>query len=70
MTPNSIDIFCDVIDNFGDIGVVYRFAKEMKILYSDARIRVILNKLDELVKINKEAEKVNIQDINLSLIHI
>ncbi len=25
MTPNSIDIFCDVIDNFGDIGVVYRF---------------------------------------------
>ena len=64
MTPNSIDIFCDVIDNFGDIGVVYRFAKEMKILYSDARIRVILNKLDELVKINKEAERVNIQDIN------
>ena len=64
MTPNSIDIFCDVIDNFGDIGVVYRFAKEMKILYSDARIRVILNKLDELVKINKKAEKVNIQDIN------
>ena len=64
MTPNSIDIFCDVIDNFGDIGVVYRFAKEMKMLYSDARIRVILNKLDELVKINKEAEKVNIQDIN------
>ena len=51
MTPNSIDIFCDVIDNFGDIGVVYRFAKEIKILYSDARIRVILNKLDELVKI-------------------
>ena len=36
----------------------------MKILYSDARIRVILNKLDELVKINKEAERVNIQDIN------
>lgn len=64
MTPNSIDIFCDVIDNFGDIGVVYRFAKEMKILYSDSRIRVILNKLDELVKINKEAERVNIQDIN------
>lgn len=64
MTPNSIDIFCNVIDNFGDIGVVYRFAKEMKILYSDARIRVILNKLDELVKINKEAEKVNVQDIN------
>lgn len=64
MIPNSIDIFCDVIDNFGDIGVVYRFAKEMKILYKDARIRVILNKLDELIKINKIANKKNIQDIN------
>ena len=64
MTPNSIDIFCDVIDNFGDIGVVYRFAKEMKLIYKDARIRVILNKLSELMKINKSARLVDIQDIS------
>jgi uncharacterized repeat protein (TIGR03837 family) len=30
MTFKSIDIFCHVIDNFGDIGVAYRFAKEFK----------------------------------------
>lgn len=64
MIPNSIDIFCDVVDNFGDIGVVYRFAKEIKILYNKARIRVILNKLDELVKINKIAQKKDVQEIN------
>lgn len=64
MIPNSIDIFCDVIDNYGDIGVVYRFSKEIKSLYPEARVRVILNKLDELVKINSFAQKINYQNIN------
>lgn len=64
MIPNSIDIFCDVIDNYGDIGVVYRFSKEIKNLYPKARVRVILNKLDELTKINPFAQKINHQNIN------
>lgn len=64
MKPNSIDIFCDVIDNYGDIGVVYRFAKEMKRVFPQARIRVILNKLEELIKINKEATYREYQVIN------
>lgn len=64
MIPNSIDIFCDVIDNYGDIGVVYRFSKEIKNLYPNARVRVILNKLDELIKINSFAQKINHQNIN------
>ncbi|NME36706.1 MULTISPECIES: elongation factor P maturation arginine rhamnosyltransferase EarP [Fusobacterium] len=64
MKPNSIDIFCDVIDNYGDIGVVYRFAKEMKRVFPSARIRVILNKLEELIKINKEATYREYQVIN------
>ena len=28
MKVNSIDIFCEIIDNFGDIGVVYRISKK------------------------------------------
>ncbi|MGL6170153.1 MAG: elongation factor P maturation arginine rhamnosyltransferase EarP, partial [Fusobacteriaceae bacterium] len=45
----SIDIFCEVIDNFGDIGVVYRLAKELKKKYREkVKIRVILDKTYEL----------------------
>lgn len=64
MKPNSIDIFCDVIDNYGDIGVVYRFSKEMKRIFPKTRVRVILNKLEELIKINKEATYKEYQIIN------
>lgn len=28
-SPNSIDIFCAVVDNFGDIGVCWRLARQM-----------------------------------------
>ncbi|WP_339127086.1 elongation factor P maturation arginine rhamnosyltransferase EarP [Fusobacterium varium] len=27
MELKSLDIFCEIIDNFGDIGVVYRIGK-------------------------------------------
>ena len=33
MKVNSIDIFCEIIDNFGDIGVVYRISKELKKIF-------------------------------------
>lgn len=38
MVIKSLDIFCEIIDNFGDIGVVYRLAKELKVFYNDASI--------------------------------
>jgi uncharacterized repeat protein (TIGR03837 family) len=37
---SSIDIFCHVVDNFGDIGVVYRFSKEFAIRHPSCRVRV------------------------------
>lgn len=64
MIPNSIDIFCEIIDNYGDIGVVYRFAKEMKRVYKDIEVRVILNRVDELLKINKKAVDIDFQEID------
>ena len=29
MEINNIDIFCEVIDNYGDVGVAYRLAKRI-----------------------------------------
>ena len=45
MKVNSIDIFCEIIDNFGDIGVVYRISKELKKIFQNVRIRIVLNRL-------------------------
>jgi hypothetical protein len=44
----SIDIFCHVIDNFGDAGVVYRFAKEFKKMNPQCNIRVFIDDLRTL----------------------
>ncbi|NLP03535.1 MAG: elongation factor P maturation arginine rhamnosyltransferase EarP [Fibrobacter sp.] len=48
MKFSSVDIFCNVIDNFGDAGVVYRFAREFKIAFSECRVRVFLDNLTVL----------------------
>ena len=64
----KIDIFCDVIDNYGDIGFVYRLAKNLKNNISNSEIRVFLNKLEELKKLapstNPNIEKQEISNIN------
>jgi len=44
----SIDIFCHVIDNFGDAGVVYRFAKEFKKMNPQCKTRVFIDDLKTL----------------------
>lgn len=64
MIPKSVDIFCEVIDNYGDIGVVYRLAKELKRTYQNIKIRVILNKLEELLKINPKTRDIDYQEVN------
>lgn len=65
MQINSIDIFCEIIDNFGDIGVVYRVAKELKKIYNNqVKIRVIFNRIDEFLSINPSAKNLEIQEID------
>lgn len=64
MKVNSIDIFCEIIDNFGDIGVVYRISKELKNFYQNARIRIVLNRLDEFKAINKKVRDLEYQEID------
>jgi len=44
MSPKTIDIFCTVIDNFGDIGVCWRLAKQLQQEY-DLTIRLWVDDL-------------------------
>ncbi|MGL5988885.1 elongation factor P maturation arginine rhamnosyltransferase EarP [Cetobacterium sp.] len=65
MEIKNLDIFCEIIDNFGDIGVVYRLAKEFKNIYKkDIKIRVFLNRLDEFLILNKKAKNIEWQEID------
>lgn len=45
MTFSTIDIFCHIVDNFGDIGVVYRFARALKAALPDSTMRVFVDDL-------------------------
>lgn len=64
----KIDIFCDVIDNYGDIGFVYRLAKNLKNNITNSEIRVFLNKLEELTELapgtNPNIEKQELKEIS------
>lgn len=51
MIFKSIDIFCHVIDNFGDIGVAYRFAREIKNKNPHCRIRLFVDEMEVFGKI-------------------
>jgi uncharacterized repeat protein (TIGR03837 family) len=42
---STIDIFCHIVDNFGDIGVVYRFARTLKAALPDSTMRVFVDDL-------------------------
>ena len=53
MEINSIDIFCQVIDNYGDVGVAYRLAREFKRLYPNKKLRFVINQIEELNLIRK-----------------
>ena len=48
----SIDIFCHIVDNFGDIGFVYRFAREFKIAVPRCALRVFVDDLETFRQIN------------------
>ena len=55
--PFDITILCKVVDNFGDIGVVYRLAKSILNLsqnpqFAKTKIRLIVDDLTAFNKIN------------------
>lgn len=44
----NLDIFCKIIDNYGDIGFVYRFAKEYLQYRPKSKVRIFLDNLETL----------------------
>lgn len=59
----SIDVFCDIIDNYGDIGVVYRLSKELS--RNNYSVRIFVNKFDAVSKIISNFDStLNYQKIN------
>ena len=64
MELKTLDIFCEIIDNYGDIGVVYRTAKELQKIFPESKIRVFLNRLDEFKKINSQVIDLPSQNID------
>ena len=66
MKIRSIDIFCQVIDNYGDVGVAYRLAREFKRVYPNKKLRFIITQMEELnlIKKSEEIEIITYQDIS------
>ena len=68
--PFDITILCKVVDNFGDIGVVYRLAKSILNLsqnpqFAKTKIRLIVDDLTAFNKINdKIDDKKSFQCVN------
>jgi uncharacterized repeat protein (TIGR03837 family) len=52
MQYKSIDIFCRIIDNFGDVGIAYRFAKELKLAQPACAIRLFVSDLGPLKSVH------------------
>ncbi len=64
MELKTLDIFCEIIDNYGDIGVVYRTAKELQKIFPNSKVRVFLNRLEEFKKINSQVVDLPFQIID------
>lgn len=49
----EITVLCKVVDNFGDIGVVFRLCRALSELKKNLEIRLIVSNLDSFAKISK-----------------
>lgn len=52
----NIDIFCDVVDNFGDAGVTYRLARNLAEILPEVRIRLFTNGLSAFSSFSPETK--------------
>ncbi len=50
----DIDIFCDVVDNFGDAGVTYRLAKNLAEILPEVRIRLFTNGMNAFASLSPD----------------
>lgn len=57
MNENRITILCKVIDNFGDIGVVYRLCRSLTDVDSSLKINLVISELETFKKMAGETFK-------------
>lgn len=61
-TTKTWDIFCRVVDNFGDIGVCWRLARQLAAEHNQS-VRLWVDDLDSLVRIWPETRQVDQQQV-------
>lgn len=52
----TIDILCKVVDNYGDIGVVYRLARAVSAVDPSARLRLVVDGLSSFAHVCREVD--------------
>lgn len=52
----EITVLCKVVDNFGDIGVVFRLCRALSELKKNLEIRLVVSNLDSFAKISKDID--------------
>ena len=59
----NITVLCKVVDNFGDIGVVYRLCKQLLFINPGLKINLVIDDLSSFKKINSKINpKLNFQN--------
>lgn len=57
MQANEITLLCRVVDNFGDIGVVYRLARAISDIDSKIQLNIICSSLQSFAAMNSAVDK-------------
>ena len=65
LDKNNILILCKVVDNFGDIGVVYRLARALSDLRPSVKLTLVVSNLESFHKMASAIDpKKQIQDFH------
>lgn len=65
MDKNNITLLCKVVDNYGDIGFVYRLARSISKKNPDAKLRLVVSNLNSFSKMAPGVdENLSVQEFN------
>src|SRR5690606_30879051 len=64
-TPQRWDIFCRVIDNYGDIGVCWRLARQLRREYN-LSVRLWLDDIKALRRLDRKSTRLNSSHVKIS----
>lgn len=69
----DIDIFCRVIDNFGDIGICWRLCKDLATMGQSVRLWVddlkSFSRIEPAIKIGLESQYVQVNEVRIAVMH-